>query len=361
MLSQISSPSISHESAVSNAPVIAPLQRALPYLALIFVNAAFSGWHVLGKLALNSGAAPVTFALYRELLSSVLLLVAARATHPGLWHFPIYTRKWLLLLGFCSFVNVVGFIIGLSLTSAFIAAVFQPFIPVAATIIATITKMEPLTLVRLLGMAVAVAGAAVTAVASSEGGSAAGAQLALGLCVLAAQVFAAAALMLICKRLTPYIPPLSITALYYSCGAFISLPFIIAVNVGWPNLFAGAGASSFDAGGSSQWVLQGWQAWAALTYAVTFATCMTWTLVTWCSARLPGSTVALFSTLQPLFTGILGLIVLHEGVSLQAGLGGAAIVFGLAVCCFKVPPPPPPLNTHVESSMHQPLLGSGVV
>lgn len=27
-----------------------------------------------------------------------------------------------------------------------------------------------------------------------------------------------------------------------------------------------------------------------------------------CSARLPGSTVALFSTLQPLFTGVLGLL-----------------------------------------------------
>jgi hypothetical protein len=27
-------------------------------LALIFVNAAFSGWHVLGKLALNNGEAP---------------------------------------------------------------------------------------------------------------------------------------------------------------------------------------------------------------------------------------------------------------------------------------------------------------
>jgi hypothetical protein len=129
-----------------------------------------------------------------------------------------------------------------------------------------------------------------------------------------------------------------------------------SVNVGWPNVFAGTGSSSFDAGGGSQWALQGWQvrflgnqpahfdfsckkvqkcarislltswqAWVALTYAVVFATCMTWTLVTWCrcvqsisrdcdylvmpaSARLPGSTVALFSTLQPLFTGILGLI-----------------------------------------------------
>ena len=116
------------------------------------------------------------------------------------------------------------------------------------------------------------------------------------------------------------------------------------------------------------------------------------------SARLPGSTVALFSTLQPLFTGILGLIgitsaslntlpllplvtslaVLDEGVSLQAGLGGAAIVIGkcqlqivmlapltllisgLAICCYKINPPPPLLNSQVDHSMQQPLLGSGV-
>ncbi len=86
----------------------------------------------------------------------------------------------------------------------------------------TLMKTEPLTLARLTGMAIAVtgataaaayrrifalfttcAGAAVTAVASSEGGSARGAQLILGLCVLVLQVFAAAALMIVCKRVTP--------------------------------------------------------------------------------------------------------------------------------------------------------------
>jgi hypothetical protein len=48
------------------------------------------------------------------------------------------------------------------------------------------------------------AGAAVTAVASSEGGSATGIPLILGICVLIAQVFAAAALMIVCKKITPY-------------------------------------------------------------------------------------------------------------------------------------------------------------
>ena len=47
------------------------------------------------------------------------------------------------------------------------------------------------------------AGAAVTAVASSEGGSATGIPLVLGICVLIVQVFAAAALMIVCKKITP--------------------------------------------------------------------------------------------------------------------------------------------------------------
>ena len=96
------------------------------------------------------------------------------------------------------------------------------------------------------------------------------------------------------------------------------------------------------------------------------------------SARLPGSTVALFSTLQPLFTGMLGLIgitfvasalrlvalprtpcllshghtVLGEGVSLQSGLGGAAIVLGklLLLSQVKLSPPPQPLLTLTQAS-----------
>lgn len=93
-----------------------------------------------------------------------------------------------------------------------------------ATIIVTLTKAEPLTFIRLSGMFVAVAGTAagaaarailvlfsivtphsgavVTAIASNDG-SARGTQLILGLCVLVAQVFAAAAIMIVCKKVTP--------------------------------------------------------------------------------------------------------------------------------------------------------------
>ena len=50
-------------------------------------------------------------------------------------------------------------------------------------------------------------GAVVTAVASSDGGSARGTQLVLGLCVLVVQVFASAVIMVTCKKVTPYATP----------------------------------------------------------------------------------------------------------------------------------------------------------
>jgi hypothetical protein len=71
---------------------------------------------------------PVAFTNQLQVLSSVLLLTVARVTHSSLLPVPVYTRcvcdckhnsqfvclmmvvirKWLLLLGFSSFVNVVG-------------------------------------------------------------------------------------------------------------------------------------------------------------------------------------------------------------------------------------------------------------
>ncbi len=121
--------SCNSDTTATTAP--AAFQRRLPYAALVFVNAAFSGWHVLGKLALNHGEActrlrtriltsrsrysrrrcrprhirslprgdgviqtshPFAPPDQVQVLSSVLLLIAARITHRSLLPVPVYTR-----------------------------------------------------------------------------------------------------------------------------------------------------------------------------------------------------------------------------------------------------------------------------
>lgn len=40
---------------------------------LISIQLCFSGWHIVGSLALKKGADALMFALYREILASVLM------------------------------------------------------------------------------------------------------------------------------------------------------------------------------------------------------------------------------------------------------------------------------------------------
>ena len=47
------------------------------YTILLLVQVAFSGWHILGKLALDDGCDPLIFALYREGSATLLMFLMA--------------------------------------------------------------------------------------------------------------------------------------------------------------------------------------------------------------------------------------------------------------------------------------------
>ena len=50
------------------------LQHSLPHIILICINLIFSGWHIIGSLALGNGVNPLIFALYREIFASILMI-----------------------------------------------------------------------------------------------------------------------------------------------------------------------------------------------------------------------------------------------------------------------------------------------
>ncbi len=114
------------------------------------------------------------FAVYREISASLLLLGLTlslyraeqrnAATDESLqqqrW-FPLREHRLrFAVMGVCSFGNVVGFIVGLNLTSAPNAAALQPCIPVLVVLISAVFRLERLTLWKALGVAIAAAGAA---------------------------------------------------------------------------------------------------------------------------------------------------------------------------------------------------------
>jgi len=115
----------------------------------------------------SAGVTALIFAVYRELLATagffLLAWVSSALKAAGLGDRPYIPRRedwWrFLVMGFCSFGNVVGFIIGLHLTSAPSAAAFQPAIPVASTVFSVLAGQERLSLQKATGVLLSAAGA----------------------------------------------------------------------------------------------------------------------------------------------------------------------------------------------------------
>jgi drug/metabolite transporter (DMT)-like permease len=133
-----------------------------PHLLLIVSQFLYSGWHIIGFLALKNGANPLVLALYRGSFASVLMFFFALTQTKGNHKlFKIDPNDYLrfVFLGFCSFVSVVGTIISFQYITPSHYAIFQPLVPCMATIISCSINLEKCTTLKVIGISVAALGA----------------------------------------------------------------------------------------------------------------------------------------------------------------------------------------------------------
>ena len=161
----IDSRSIRSISRSSDSNGLDDINNVAPHLLLIVTQFIFSGWHLLGFLAIRSGANPLIFALYREAIASVLMLFYVLYRIKGSYRllqidYSDYRR--FIFVGFCCFINVVGSIISLQYISPNRYAILQPAIPIIATAISCSIKLEKFTVMKTVGITVAALGAIVT-------------------------------------------------------------------------------------------------------------------------------------------------------------------------------------------------------
>eukprot|EP00953_Heterococcus_sp_UTEX-ZZ885_P010458 6109-Heterococcus_DN1.PRE.2 len=206
------------------------------HVVLVSVSLAFSGWHVCAKIALNDGVNPMALALLREALATVLM--SCMAVRCEGWqrmdrkHFPR-----LLLLGFCSFVNVVGAILAIKLLSPTAVALMQPSIPVFAMIISFLCGEEGMSRLKACGVLTAVSGAvwvqyntvrtqapdnsATQDSADQDGGS--NTTAIIGGLILVAQCLCMALLTVAQRPMLTQYPSMTLTAWYYAVGSMFTL------------------------------------------------------------------------------------------------------------------------------------------
>lgn len=196
--------------------------------------------------------------------------------------------KYFVLVGFLGYFLTISLIqLGISLTGASMAALINSLTPVSVTVMAALILKERITRVKVLCLILALAGTAV--VTSGAGGQG---DL-LGIAVVLISVLCWGMASVYMRRLTASYPAILVTT--YSMA--ISLIFHIPAGI-------------FTA--LHQPVVISPKAVAVVLYLGLIGSGLSQFTWTKCLSLLPASTCSLFYPLQPIFSALLGALILGE-------------------------------------------------
>lgn len=285
----------------------------------LLVQLVFSGWHVLGGVALSGShkVNPFVFALYRECGASVLMGIAAYVLEPRKAFRPLTTKDKILFLlaGAASFTNVVGTVVALTLISSDIYSMYQPTIPVFTTALALVFGYEKHPNVAImLGIACSVGGAVLVEVLQSEGG---GTGSLFGNLLVIGQCLGGAGLLVLTKPLTEEWSPLIVTAGYYTTGSLFTVIACVAAQLPISEFF---------------WTAP--EPWAALVYSVVIGTFFAYEAYSWLVQRASPTFVSAFCPMQPVFTILLNYLFLGDGISGKIASAGLVVILGLVLTVY---------------------------
>lgn len=294
-------------------------RRTLLYTGIISVQVAFSGWHVLGEAALEDDTVPLVFACYREILAVFGMFFLAVSTE-GLQCPKSEHLLSFLLLGVFNFINVAGFILGMSLTNADLAAIYQCCIPVWSTVLGVMFRTEMINFVKIIGIGFSVTGAIFTTYYSTKSsGDSNGTNMLIGNALLICQSLAVAAMIVYQRQM------LLVYHHHKSVVAWGYLPAAILSVLG--SLYYVKEPAAWSLGHGSEPVI-------ALIYAALVATMFTYTTMGWVNKHTNASTVAAFFSLQPVTTSILNYFAEGVKITKMELVGGGIVIIGLFIVCY---------------------------
>lgn len=295
-----------------NHPPLLSERLIAVHFALLAVQLSFSGFHVVGKVVLES-LPPLALATTRVLFATPLLVGLAWLKDrrlPGWRHLP-----HLALLGLLGvFLNQILFVIGLRYTTATNAAILMPSIPVFAVGMGWLTGVERVGPRRILGVLLAAAGA-VTLLDPRT--FSLGDSTALGTLLILVNCLSYATFLVLQRPLLAKLPWRTVIAWSFLFGglgvSLVGLPVLGAVDV--------QEVSS--------------QVWLGVLYIALFPTFLGYLLNTWAVRRSSATLAAAYTTVQPLLTAVLAMIFLAERIGAPQIAGFVLIATGLWLVSWR--------------------------
>ena len=279
------------------------------YLFLLITFFCWGSVYVVSKYAL--GAMPAPAVCTSRVIVGVLavLFLARKENRP---QFSKEEKKSLLMIAFFGYFSTQQLVtLGISLTGASMAALINALTPVAITIVAAIVLKEKIDAVKIICLALAIGGTAIVAVDGVEGGSVLGI-----LCVLVSLTTWAIASTHV-RRLTQKYSALIVT-LY---GMALSLIFQVPVAVG--SIVANPGSVHFSL-----------TTVAALLYLGIVGTGVGQVGWSRCLQLKEASFCSMFYPLQPVFSALLGAVILVETFKPMFFVGLVLIAADVVLICM---------------------------
>jgi drug/metabolite transporter (DMT)-like permease len=294
---------------VTAPPATAPRESlAAAHLALIAAQASFGLFPVFGAyIFLPGGLSPLGVAVWRLGAGTAILFGLAALRHgrtllPARADLPRLVAAAWLGVG----LNQAFFLLGLSHSTPINATLVMCLIPVFTFAIAGVMRQESFSVLRLLGVLVALGG---TLPLLFEHGLHGLGRHGLGNLLMSANALCYSAYLVVSKPLARRYPPLVVIAWAY----LLSLPFVPLFARGAPLLPATGHAAT----------------WWALAYIVLFPTVLAYLFNMFALARVPASTTAIYVYAQPLVATLASRLMFGETPSATMLVAAVAIFVGV--------------------------------
>lgn len=276
---------------------------------LLFLTFFLWGSVYVGGKLLTQELSPALVACLRCSTAMVPLLLMAR---PHL-HTKIQREDWkyFILVGVLGYFLTIFLIqIGISLTGSAMASLINALTPVSVTILAALLLKETITPVKLLCLALALAG---TAVITQGAGSQS--EL-LGIAAVLISVFFWGFASVFMRRLTAKYPAVLVTTYGMAISLIFHIPAGILAYASQPVAF------------TPKIVL-------VVLYLGFFGSGVAQYTWTRCLSILPASTCSLFYPLQPVFAALLGAVILKETFTSTFAIGLALISLDVVLSTWE--------------------------
>ena len=274
-------------------------------LTNIFFGANFSAVQYIAK----RGVPPFGLNVIRVGVSSILFWILLLFIPQKKWIKRQHVPRFLLCAITGVVINQMLFIKGLTLTLSIHASLLILVTPIFITIIAAWLGHEALNIFKLIGLLLGIGGSVILVLQKEVTGT--GSNIALGNILIILNAISYAFYFVLVKPLMKEYHPFEVIRWVFTIG------FVFLLVIGWNQFF------------SIQWQLLTTVDYVVLSTIVFLATFLAYLFNLYGITHLGASITGTYIYTQPIFAGIVAVLIMHERLTLQKIIAATLIVCGV--------------------------------